>query len=178
VVINRQLWNAREKEKYFGSYFVHVGVIFQSPLPEDTLVIAKPLISIRYGNAVWLARSFEIWLFKWPNLIWSFPDYPDSVKFQACRKEPWRRMRTLLLHRAKGEFTMKHYIEWLEPRLDSFWTRALAKAIAQFPGRVANFLGVVYYTAFCRRPDKRLRLLDLTNSPFNFRRLGKGASKG
>ena len=178
VVINRQLWNAREKEKYFGSYFVHVGVIFQSPLPEDTLVIAKPLISIRYGNAVWLARSFEIWLFKWPNLIWSFPDYPDSVKFQACRKEPWRRMRTLLLHRAKGEFTMKHYIEWLEPRLDSFWTRALAKAIAQFPGRVANFLGVVYYTAFCRRPDKRLRLLDLTNSPFNFRRLGKGHPKG
>src|SRR6266403_391920 len=32
VIIKRQLWNAREKQKYFGSFFVHAGVIFQSPL--------------------------------------------------------------------------------------------------------------------------------------------------
>ncbi len=33
VVINRHLWNGREKERYFGSSFIHVGVIFQSTIP-------------------------------------------------------------------------------------------------------------------------------------------------
>ncbi len=168
VVIKRELWNAREKERYFGSYFVHAGVIFQSPLPNDTLVIAEPLISIRYGNASWLGKHFEIWMFKWPDLIWSFPDYADSAKHQACPKEPWRRMRTLLLLRAKGTFTIKEYHEWLEPRLDSSWTRVVAKAIAQIPGRIANFLGIIYYHAFHRQPDRIMRIFDLENSPFYF----------
>jgi abequosyltransferase len=168
VVIKRELWNAREKEKYFGSLFVHAGVIFQSPLPEDTLVIAEPLISIRYGNASWLGKYFEIWMFKWPELVWSFLDYPDSVKLQVCHKEPWRSMRLLMIHRAKGAFTIKEYLKWLEPRLDSSWTRAATKAIAQFPGRVANFLGIAYFHTFRRQPDWVLQVLDLENSPFYF----------
>jgi len=168
VVIKREMWNAREKERYFGSYFVHAGVIFQSPLPEDTLVIAEPLVSIRYGNASWLGKYFEIWMFKWPDLIWSFPDYSDSAKHQACPREPWRRMRTLLLFRARGVFTIKEYFEWLEPRLDSSWTRVVTKAIAQFPGRVANFLGIVYYHVLCRQTGRKLVVLDLENSPFYF----------
>jgi hypothetical protein len=168
VIIKRQLWNAREKKKYFGSFFVHAGVIFQSPLPEDTLFIARPLVCIRYGNASWLGKYFEIWMFKWPGLIWSFPDYPDSVKLQTCPKEPWRRMRTLLLARAKGTFTIKEYREWLEPRLDSSWARAVTKAIAHFPGRLANFLAIVYYHALCRKPSRIFVVLDLKNSPFYF----------
>jgi|HubBroStandDraft_6_1064221.scaffolds.fasta_scaffold23582_3 abequosyltransferase len=173
VIIKRQLWSVREKRKYFGTYFVHLGVIFQSPLPDDTLVIAKPLISLRYGNAMWLGKYFEVWMFKWPNLIWSFADYQDSVKFQVCPKEPWRKVRTLLLHRAKGVYTPSGYFEWLEPRLESHWTRALSKAIAYLPGRVANLLGVAYYSAFYHRPDRRAVLLDLMNSPFYFWRLRK-----
>lgn len=178
VIIKRELWNAREKKKYFGSYFVHVGVIFQSPLPEDTLVIAKPLITIRYGNAMWLAKYFETWMFKWPDLVWSFPDYPDSVKLQASHKEPWRRMKLLMLHRAKGTFTIKEYLKWLEPRLDSSWTRAVAKAIAQFPGRVANFLGIVYFHARRWQPDRMLVILDLKNSPFYFWKWPKRRPRG
>jgi abequosyltransferase len=166
VIIKRQLWNAREKKKYFGSYFIHAGVIFQSPLPEDSLAIAAPLIRIRYGNAMWLGKYFEVWMFRWPNLIWSFADYPDSVKLQLCRKEPWRRVRTLLVFRAKGFYTLSRYFEWLEPRLESVWTRAVSKAIAILPGRVANLLGVAYFFAFYHRPDRPLVLVDLRNSPF------------
>ena len=42
IIIQRQLWRARDKASYFGSYFIHVGVVFQQPLPGDTLVIAEP----------------------------------------------------------------------------------------------------------------------------------------
>jgi abequosyltransferase len=178
VIIKRQLWSAREKRKYFGTYFVHLGVIFQSPLPDDTLVIAKPLISLRYGNhATWLGKFFEVWMFKWPNLIWSFADYPDSVKFQVCPKEPWRKIRTLLLFRAKGFYTLNGYFEWLEPRLESSWTRAVSKAIAYLPGRVANLLGVAYYSVFYHRPDRLLVLIDLIDGPFCFWRLRDPGSR-
>lgn len=177
VIINRELWHAREKAKYFGSFFIHVGVIFQSPLPGDALVIAKPLISIRYGNASWLKKYFEIWMFKWPNLIWSFEHYPDAAKHQACHKEPWRRLRALLLHRAKGTYTIDTYLKWLKPRLESPWARAASKAIAYFPGRIANLIAVIYLSLFHPGP---LELVDLANSPFyflRFRRLRPLVSK-
>lgn len=166
VIIKGEVWGAREKEKYFGSYFVHVGVIFQSPLPQNTLVIAKPLISIRYGNASWFGKYFETWMFKWPGLIWSFNDYPDSIKVQVCPKEPWRNIGRLLIHRAKGAYTERTYVEWLEPRLKSPWTRAVSKAISYFPGRVANFLGFVYYSIFSRSSARLAVLVDMVNSPF------------
>ncbi len=173
VIIKRQLWSTREKKKYFGTYFIHLGVIFQSPLPEDTLVIARPLITIRYGNAMWLGKYFEVWTFKWPNLVWSFADYQDSTKFQVCPKEPWRRIRTLLMHRAKGAYTPNEYFELLEPRLESHGARALCRGIAYLPGGLANLLGLVYYSIFYRQPDRVLVLLDLMNSPFCFWRLRK-----
>jgi abequosyltransferase len=169
VIIQRKLWSAREKRKYFGTCFIHAGVIFQSPLPEDTLIIAEPLISLRYGNyAMWVGKYFEVWMFKWPNLIWSFAGYQDSVKLQVCRKEPWRSIKTLLTYRAKGFYTLSGYFDWLEPRLESSWTRAISKAIAYLPGRLANFLGVAYYSVFYRQPDRLLVLLDLMNSSFCF----------
>ncbi len=166
VIIRNDLWKAREKEKYFGSYFIHVGVIFQSPLPQDALVIAQPLISIRYGNAMWLGKYFEIWMFKWPALIWSLTGYSDSVKAQVCPKEPWRNFARLWIHRAKGAYNIGGYTEWLEPRLASAWTRALSKAIAYCPGRMANFSGVVYYSIFSRNSARALVLLDMVNSPY------------
>jgi len=72
VVIKRDLWNSREKGEYYGTMFLHVGVIFQKPIPGKILLLADPLIINRYGNFTWSSRKFEIWMFKWPNLIWSF----------------------------------------------------------------------------------------------------------
>jgi abequosyltransferase len=168
VIIRNQVWREREKERYFGSYFVHVGVIFQSPLPQDALVIAEPLISIRYGNAMWIAKYFEVWMFKWPDLIWSFTAYPDWAKRRVCPREPWRNIARLLIHRAKGAYTISAYVEWLEPRLESLWTRAASKAVAYFPGRIANFLGFVYYSIFSTDPARSLVVLDMMNSPFYY----------
>lgn len=90
VIIRRQLWDTREKEKYLDSYFIHVGIIFQQPLPGYALAIAEPLVTIRYANASWLGKYFEVWMFKWPSLLWSFADLSDLAKCQVTPKEPWR----------------------------------------------------------------------------------------
>jgi abequosyltransferase len=166
VVIRNKVWRSREKESYFGSYFIHVGVIFQSELPDDTLVIAEPVIAMRYGNAMWFSKYFEIWMFKWPDLIWSFTHIKDSAKSQVCPKEPWRNIGRLLIHRAKGAYTKSAYVEWLEPRLASPWSRSISKGIAYLPGRIANFLGFVYYAFLSRNSARSLVLLDMQNSPF------------
>ena len=178
VVIKRALWNARKREDYFGSHFIHVGVIFQQALPEDALVLVKPLIVIRYANASWLGRYFEVWMFKWPNLIWSFVAFSSSIKLRVCRKEPWRSPRTLMHMRGKGAYTKEEYGKWLRPRLTSKWARARAKAIAYVPGRVANFIVFIYYLAFNRASDRSLFLLDLANSPFCFWKLPRRRNRG
>jgi len=166
VIIKNEVWRAREKERYFDSFFIHVGVIFQSALPQDALVIAEPLVAIRYGNAMWLGRYFEIWMFKWPGVIWSFGEYSDAAKSQVCPKEPWRNVGRLLIHRAKGAYGASAYTEWLAPRLRSPWARALSKAAAYFPGRAANFLAFMYYGILSHNSARKLAVLDMVNSPF------------
>ncbi len=140
VVMKRAVWNQRERVKYFGTVFIHAGVIFQSPLPSEALVLAQPWVIIRYGNAQWVSRSFEIWMFKWPNLIWSFPDYPDWAKQRVVPREPWCSPPRLLQSRAMGHYSLKEYRTWLEPRLTSPWSKAVLHAIAVAPIAPLNWL--------------------------------------
>jgi abequosyltransferase len=166
VVIRRSVWLARERERYFGSLFIHMGVIFQAPLPGKALIIAQPLISIRYANAMWKPREFEIWMFKWPDLLWSFDRLSPSAREAVSLREPWRKLRTLLSYRAKGAYSLTEYRKWLEPRLTSGDGRAGIRGIAMIPGFVANLIALVYWL----RPSRSSKLMrvDLLKSRYFF----------
>ena len=126
VIINRDLWLQREKKRYFGTEFVHVGVIFQEPLPAPTLIIAKPYITIRYGNAQWTSRSFEIWMLKWPNLLCSFANISEQTRKEYKLTNSWLGMQKLIFFRAKGSYSLKEL---------SLWWRETAFFIAILPIR-------------------------------------------
>jgi glycosyltransferase involved in cell wall biosynthesis len=164
VVIRRDLWMARERERYFGSEFVHVGVIFQAPLPGTALVISNPLVSIRYGMAQWTERSFDIWMFKWPELVWSFPDLADGVKNRITRREPWRLLKNLLMYRAMGAYSSKVYRDKVRNRIQGQCRRAVPRLVSMLPGRMLNLLGVAYFSLFHRQA--LMPLVDLMNSRF------------
>jgi glycosyltransferase involved in cell wall biosynthesis len=164
VVIRRDLWMARERERYFGTEFVHVGVIFQAPLPGTALVISKPLISIRYGMAQWTERSFDIWMFKWPELVWSFTDLSDDVKYRATRREPWKHLKNLLVYRAMGAYSSKVYHDKVRNRIQDRGRRAVPFIVSILPGRMLNLLGVAYFSLFHRQA--LMPLVDLMNSRF------------
>lgn len=170
VVIRRQLWNAREKTRYFGTEFVHVGVIFQRLLPEAALVLAYPWIVIRYGNAQWTPRFFEIWMFKWPGLIWSLPGFSDATRRRVSSPEPWRRPWALLLFRARGAYSIKEYQALIAPSPGSTWSKWGARMIARLPGCVVNLLASLYAWVRHQRPLQ----VDLINSPFYHRRCWRG----
>ena len=164
VVIKRSVWLGRSREPYFGSLFIHFAVIFQDVLPGSALAIAEPLISIRYGNALWRPRDFEIWAFRWPQLVWSFSDISESARRAICPREPWRRVSTLALFRAKGGYSLREYRGWLRPLALTRLEKATAIVIACLPGVVANVAAVVYCSTI--RRDKRTSLLDLRSSRF------------
>jgi O-antigen/teichoic acid export membrane protein/glycosyltransferase involved in cell wall biosynthesis len=144
VIIQRELWLRRKRSDYYGSLFIHVGVIFQDPLPALALVLAEPWITIRMGNAMWTAREFEIWMFKWPALIWSLAAPSDRAKAAVCAREPWREISRLVLFRGKGSYTLDAYNKLLRTRFQSRLGRLTAYLVAVAPGVMVNSVSLFY----------------------------------
>jgi abequosyltransferase len=166
IVIRRSIWMERNRESFFGTVFVHMGVVFQAPLPGKVLIIARPLISIRWGNALWRPKEFEIWMFKWPRLLWSFDWLHPSSREAVCRIEPWRNLKMLLLFRAKGTYSATEYRKWIEPRLTSLRERFGARVITLIPGIVANLVALIY--TFRPNRNTNMARIDLMNSRYYF----------
>lgn len=174
VVIQRQLWLARDRARYFGTLFVHMGVIFQSPLPGDTVVIASPYISYRMGNAhTFSKRMFETFMVKWPSLVWSLPG-SAAAKQKVCSLEPWRNVAEIFLWRGMGFYSLGEYRKWVRPRVTITGSAFAPLLAALIPGFAVN-LGMSLYYAISRRPlgawDAGVVLQLLRESPYRVTRL-------
>lgn len=177
VVIRRSFWLSRDRKSYYGSLFIHVGVIFQKPAIETATVIAEPFITIRDGNATWSARTFEVWGIKWPDLIWSFPDFPDEAKQTICNREQWKGFKFLFYLRAMGAYSLQSFHKHLASRAKG-WNRAKAYLVAVFPGALANLAVVFYYVTLRRAAHVELYDVLLScHSSFLSRLLAKTAKK-
>jgi abequosyltransferase len=160
VVIRRDVWLARERRAYYGSLFIHVGVIFQSPPLGRVRFVADPVLQVRYGLGMWTPRSFEVWMYKWPGLIWSFDAYTDATKAQITRREPWRSPMKLFHFRSKYGYSIAEYRKFFA-HVDG-WYRTCAFAIALFPAALANVLSIAYVAV--RGTQNRIPLYDLVNA--------------
>ena len=161
VVIKREKWLARERSIYYGSLFIHVGVIFQKPSIDDVLVISDPLIEIRYGNAMWTPRGFEIWMYKWPELIWSFSEFSNEAKRAVCRQHPWRSYKALFHQRAMGSYSINEFRKFW-PNNGLSLQSLTAWFISWFPASVANFIMVFYFSL--KAKNSGMALYDLLHS--------------
>jgi abequosyltransferase len=162
VIVRRQFWLQRQTTPYFGTLFIHVGVLLQEPNMASARVIREPLIVIRYGNAMWTARGFEIWMFKWPALVWSFEHVPAGARHAVSVRAPFRSFKRLLWYRAIGGYSSAEYETYLRERLGAV-ARAVAKSIAWLPGTFANALCSLYYWLRPAKPA-RMESYDLARS--------------
>ncbi|MFO0868886.1 MAG: hypothetical protein U0935_08025 [Pirellulales bacterium] len=167
VVIRRSVWLDRDREKYYGTEFIHVGVIFQSPLRGDAVAIAEPLIKVRYGNSLWVSRGFQIWMIKWPGLIWSFGHICPKAKSAITAREPWKGLVALLAMKARGWYTAQEYRTLVGMKTMSWPTRTWLSAVAYFPDVLFNFAASILAALVFRRP--RGIHIELRQSPFDFR---------
>lgn len=159
VIIKRELWLSRNREKYYGSGFVHVGIVFDEPIKGEMLVTADPLIAIRYGNAQWSSRAFQIWMINWPGLIWSFSSISEKAKLAICSREPWRSFKTLLFNRALGMYSMREYQLFLDGQLNSGVSKVISRLIAMLPGMLLYLPAWLYIRAML--PDSTYVLFNL-----------------
>jgi glycosyltransferase involved in cell wall biosynthesis len=162
VIVSKRFWLTRNRDKYIGSGFIHMGAIFDEPVNGEILAISSPLVSIRYGNALWSTRAFEIWMFNWPQLVWSFSSITVEAKAAITPMEPWRNLRTLLIQRMFGAYTIRQYRQFLDARIPSKTMRFLAAMLARFPRRLLLLLAFTH--ALCRSPRNKILLLNLKNS--------------
>lgn len=169
VVIRRKTWLTREHARYFGTEFIHVGVIFQEPLPGSARIIGQPYITIRYGNAHWTSRSFEIWMMKWPRIIGSLDRISDEAKRKRVKPEPWRRLKTLRLYRALGSYSREMYEKIVAPSNASGLWKLAALAISLLPQQALNSYMLWYFKTF--RKHKVMPIYELSASREN--RMGK-----
>lgn len=172
LVIRRKLWLSRERERYFGTWFAHVGVVFQQPFDGVVLAIANPLIAIRNGNISWGGRTFEIWLVHWPELIWSLSDIRDEIKNKICYRDPWQKWRFLLLYRALGAYSSNQYRQFILPRTTGYMSRVVPRVLSRFPIRPLNLLFFLFTLINYRR--YKITFLAIVESPyFLFSRIHK-----
>ena len=163
VVIFRSLWLERDVKTYWGTEFVHVGVIFQAPLPGPALLVAEPLITIRYGNAQWTSRTFSIWMMKWPQLLWSFPTVSARAKQLVMPREPWRNLKEILYYRAIGAFGFKEFVALSQQNVSTWWWKLGALCIALLPGIVVNRVSRFLFF-LVRKNSKKMVAYDLAHS--------------
>jgi abequosyltransferase len=160
VVIKRELWVDRERSCYYGSLFIHVGVICQKPLENSIHVISEPLIIIRFGNAMWTPRGFEIWMFKWPQLIWSFQGYSENAKRSVYPENPSDNPARLFYFRALGAYGIAEYRRYMYS--STGLKRVFAFAISRFPSRLANLTCI--FLLFIFKRTSLMALYDLAHS--------------
>jgi glycosyltransferase involved in cell wall biosynthesis len=139
VIIRRSCWRARDRQAYYGSYFIHVGVIFQMPYIARARVLTEPLVVIRLGNAMWTDKAFDVWAFKWPKLIWQFKGFSDGAKGEVTPRRPYLELPFLLMNRATGAYGLRNYRKQLAPE-PLGKRRLLIMMVALIPGRLLNFV--------------------------------------
>jgi glycosyltransferase involved in cell wall biosynthesis len=174
VVINRSVWLTRDRPRYYGSLFIHVGVIFQEPLPKGAMVLAEPFISYRMNNThSYSSNEIEAIFIKWPQVVGSL-SLSNSAKRAIHGVRPWRSFGLLLRYRALGMFSLTEYRQLIRPNLRSSPDMFLPFLVAQLPGMLVNTIFVIYCSVTRHRYrgvwSAALVLQDLRESRFYFRK--------
>lgn len=150
VIIKKAKWLDRDKTSYYGTLFIHIGVIFQNPALEKIKIIAKPLVKIRYGNAMWTVRSFDIWMFMWPKLIWSLPLMNVSNLEKICPRNPHLNLKKILEFRALGAYGVNEYSKNYK-NLEPGFKKMVIWIVTIIPIGFINALASVYCLLLNRR---------------------------
>lgn len=173
VVIKRSLWMARDRVSYYGTLFIHVGTIFQHPPITNAKVISDPLINIRLGNSMWSPRGFEIWMFRWPQLIWGFTDFSEKSKAVVVALKPWLKIQQIIYYRAIGGYNAAVYKDFISKNVSGFASLVYG-AIALSPASVINLFAGMYCVLINRKARGSLYYISIAKeSTFVTRWLGR-----
>jgi glycosyltransferase involved in cell wall biosynthesis len=139
-VIKRDLWTQADTKQYYDSRFIHIGVLSEIDTNAKVLILSKPLIKIRLGNAEWANIAFNIWYTLWPIMIHRFPSLDSHLRSFITKKTLRGRLSLMTFHRAIGSFDFKG-LNCFDKREAQFLFLALiVLIIPKFLWRMAYYL--------------------------------------
>jgi glycosyltransferase involved in cell wall biosynthesis len=166
IIIRRELWMHRDRARYYGTLLLHLGVLFQAPMPGDTLIIARPLIINRHGNSrTFLAELFEVFARKLPAIV-STMAISDPVKNRYL--DSVMNAATLIYYRALNMYSLHEYRRWIRPHTHCWRRRCVALLIAAVPGVISNAGMLFFFRHFSRDPLRKVKMVWLSQSGFHF----------
>lgn len=104
LIVRREFWLSKDTHRYIGTYFNHIGILFQSSITLPVLLVSDTLFMVRQGNLSWSNYAFKIWLLNFPKLVWSFNQYSYASKKRITDKRPWISFVKLFGFRGLGYF--------------------------------------------------------------------------
>jgi abequosyltransferase len=115
-IIKREKWIKIERKKYYGTRFIHMGILSEVPRNSKIVITSEPLIRIRLGNAEWSIIAFGIWYLLWPKIIRNFNITDQNIKKRVSLKNIRARISLMTFHRAMGNFNFKIYKNYIDKK--------------------------------------------------------------
>jgi abequosyltransferase len=110
LIIKKELWEQVDTQKFYGSRFIHLGVLSKIPYNSSVLIIKDSLIKIRLGNEEWNKIAFGIWFKLWPNIINEFSGIRLITLEQIVQtKTVLKAIKLISFHRALGSFNVRAF---------------------------------------------------------------------
>ncbi len=156
-IIKKEYWIKGQAFKYYGTLFVHVGIIFSSQNVQWGW-LKLPIVKIRYGNASWSARAQEIWLKLWPDLIMGFDNVLIDIRLKKVTLDPFSVFKKLIFFKALNCYD-KHSLN----RIDYIKNKKLTFFLIQLVNLSPKFLCYCLSYLYARIFKKSSMLYDLKN---------------
>jgi abequosyltransferase len=164
IILRRKIWIEQNTSRYFGSGFIHIAAIFNCVLANPTLVLSTPLVIIRYSNALWTQRAFQIMMISWPQLVWALPAIDAKSKASVVHREPWRKIKPLIRLRALGAYDNSVYKTHLQSKSMPVLLRTMIYGVAIVPRPLTRILTKIVALKRSVMNGDQLLLQDLIDS--------------
>lgn len=162
-IVNMEIWNQVDQEKYIGTYFAHVGSIMEMLVGSDAYLIARPLVMNRCGEPrlfSWSDSTFTV-VQGWEKMMALLSSvYASPLCEEAIKKfelvHGLYTFRFLCYARADYAYQLKHYHEFLKPLGRGPAYGIVARTIACTPPQVfktIRFL-ITRYRRIVNKPAK------------------------
>ncbi len=161
VVVKKDFWLKNFSERFLGSEFIHLGILYNSPLEGEVHILSNPLIRIRYGIASWKSRQFRIWLVQFPDLINSFEWLPRSTRRKYIPISIFGAFKQVMKFRASGALNVSSVFRSIFPLKCSNWIKFWSLIFLFVPQTIVA--KIVRYYFYRVRPNSKMLMDFETN---------------
>ena len=150
VVIRKELWLSAPTEEFFGSEFIHVGVILSQIPLTGLCVVLEPQIEIRYGQGYWEQRYTQVWWGQWEDLVKKFVTDPDLLSGWRVQTGI-RRVISASIIKALRFATNSEMRDRLQDNINGTVIEVIAsRTVLALPAGILNFM----FSVFVKIPSR------------------------